>query len=101
MIPKSGYRFSEKIVLKQRAKAKWRLNLIPFRFNAAQTGALRCAACRFFTGAPAALERALPGVNILSSAYGSVRADTGLCERHSAFTTARSPACPQFEANRR
>jgi hypothetical protein len=63
--------------------------------------ALKCGKCRFFTGAPAALERAIPGVNILSSAFGSVRADTGLCERHGVFTTARSAACPQFEANRR
>jgi hypothetical protein len=55
--------------------------------------------CRFFTGAPAALERAVPGLNILSSAYGSVRADSGLCERHGAFTTARRAACPQFEFN--
>jgi hypothetical protein len=97
MIPKSGYRFSEKIILKQQAKAKSRLNLIPFRFSAAQSGAARCAACRFFTGAPAALERAIPGLNILSSAFGSVRADTGLCERHGVFTTTCSRACPQFE----
>jgi len=27
MIPKSGYRFSEKIVLKQQVKAKQRINL--------------------------------------------------------------------------
>jgi hypothetical protein len=95
MIPKSGYRFSEKIMLKQPAKAKSRFNL-PFRFGAA--GAMtRCAVCRFFTGAPAALERAIPGLNILSSAFGSVRADTGLCERHGVFTTARGAACPQFE----
>ena len=66
-----------------------------------QNVAVRCAACRFFTGAPAALERALPGVNILSSTYGSVRADTGLCERHDLFTTAVSPACVQFESIRR
>ncbi len=59
--------------------------------------AARCGACRFFTGAPAALERAIPGVNILSSAYGSVRGDTGLCERHDKLTTAHSMACPQFE----
>jgi hypothetical protein len=59
----------------------------------------RCAACRLFTGAPAALERAIPGLNILSSAYGSVRADTGLCERHGVFTTAHSAACPQFEGS--
>ena len=99
MNPKSGYRFSEKIMLKQKAKAKRRFNLISFRFSAAQNAAARCAACRFFAGAPGALERAIPGVNILSSTYGSVRADTGLCERHGVFTTARSAACPQFEVN--
>ncbi|MGN6747598.1 MAG: hypothetical protein ACTHJS_03305 [Xanthobacteraceae bacterium] len=59
----------------------------------------RCAGCRFFTGAPAALEHAIPGLNILSSAYGSVRGDTGLCQRHEVFVTARSAACPQFESN--
>src|ERR1700745_4429348 len=97
MIPKSGYRFSEKIMLKQQAKAKPRFNLIPFRFSAAG-GMTRCAACRFFTGAPAALERAIPGLNILSSAYGSVRAGTGGGGRGGVFTTAHSAACPQFEA---
>ena len=35
MIPKSGYRFSEKIMLKQQAKAKWRFKVIPFRFSVA------------------------------------------------------------------
>jgi hypothetical protein len=33
MIPKSGYRFSEKIMLKQDTKAKWRFNLVSFRFS--------------------------------------------------------------------
>jgi len=33
MIPKSGYRFSEKIMLKQKDKAKCRINLSPFRFG--------------------------------------------------------------------
>jgi len=47
-------------------------------------------------GAPAALERALPGLNILSSAYGSVRADTGLCERHEHFVTSTTEACSAF-----
>jgi hypothetical protein len=95
MTPKSGYWFSEKIMLKQQAKAKSR----PLRVSTAQSGSARCAACRFFTAAPAALERAIPGLNILSSAFGSVRADTGLCERHDVFTTARSTACPQFEGS--
>jgi hypothetical protein len=107
MIPKSGCRFSEKIMIKQQAKAKYRINLKSFRFNAPPDGATShascratCMACRFFTGAPAELERAIPGLNILSSAYGSVRADTGLCERNDFFTTAATPACPQFEGNR-
>jgi hypothetical protein len=83
MIPKSGCRFSEKAMLKERT-----------------ADSATCSACRFFTGAPAALERALRGVNILSSAYGSVRADTGLCERHVVFTTAHTAACPQFDKSR-
>jgi hypothetical protein len=33
MIPKSGYRFSEKTMLKQHAKAKWWFNLMPFPIN--------------------------------------------------------------------
>jgi hypothetical protein len=34
MMPKSGYRFSEKIMLKQQAEAKCRFNLKSFRFSA-------------------------------------------------------------------
>jgi len=33
MIPKSGYRFSEKIMLKQTAKAEWGFDLILFRLR--------------------------------------------------------------------
>jgi hypothetical protein len=33
MIRKSGYRFSEKIMLKQEAKAKWGFDLKSFRFS--------------------------------------------------------------------
>jgi hypothetical protein len=35
MIPKNGYRFSEKITLEQQPKAKWRFNLKSFRFSSA------------------------------------------------------------------
>jgi hypothetical protein len=56
----------------------------------------RCGACRFFTGDPAALERAIPGLNILSSAYGSVRGDTGLCGQSDTFVTAATAACAAF-----
>jgi hypothetical protein len=45
MIPKSGNRFSDKIMLKQKAKAKRRFNLKSFRFSVmvAHCGA-ECAA---------------------------------------------------------
>lgn len=39
-----------------------------------------CRDCALFVHDAQALERALPGFNILSSALGSVRADTGLCQ---------------------
>ena len=55
-----------------------------------------CMECRFFVYQPAELELALPGLNILSSAYGSVRGHTGLCEQREVFLTAE-PACSQFQ----
>jgi hypothetical protein len=55
-----------------------------------------CARCRSFVAEAAALERAVPGLNILSSAYGAVRAHTGLCERHGTFVTA-SQCCADFQ----
>ena len=55
-----------------------------------------CARCRSFVVEAAALERAVPGLNILSSAYGSVRAHTGLCEVHGTFVTP-AQRCAQFE----
>ncbi|MGA8049644.1 MAG: hypothetical protein WCA09_05645 [Burkholderiales bacterium] len=58
-----------------------------------------CGRCRSFVGEAAALERAVPGLKILSSAYGSVRADTGVCERHGSFVTP-SQSCPEFQPMR-
>jgi len=54
-----------------------------------------CAQCRFCVADPAALERAIPGLGILSSAYGSVRADTALCEKRGVFVTL-AHWCPGF-----
>jgi hypothetical protein len=54
-----------------------------------------CRECHFFTSEPRDLERAVPGVNVLSSAYGSVRADTAICEHRGIFITP-APACPDF-----
>jgi hypothetical protein len=55
-----------------------------------------CKECRFFVAAPGDLERAIPGLNILSSGFGSVRADTGLCAAQDIFVVP-IPACADFE----
>ena len=39
----------------------------------------------------------MPGFNILSSGYGSVRADTGLCSKHEHFVTSATEACAAFK----
>ena len=54
-----------------------------------------CRECRFLLTDPGELERALPGVNILSSAYGSVRAGTAICVQRGIFITP-APACADF-----
>ncbi len=45
----------------------------------------QCRQCRFFENDPAVIEAAFPGLTALSSAYGSVRADAGICSRHELF----------------
>lgn len=54
-----------------------------------------CAYCRYFVSEPAELEQAIPGLNILSSAFGSVRGETGLCRRREVFTLPGG-ACREF-----
>jgi len=41
-----------------------------------------CPRCRHFIDDPQQLEAALPGLTILSSAWGSTRGDAGLCDCH-------------------
>jgi hypothetical protein len=41
-----------------------------------------CAACRHFDTDPARLERRLPGLSALSSAYAATRSRDGACLRH-------------------
>jgi hypothetical protein len=65
MIPKSGYRFSEKIMLKQHAKAKWRLNLISFRFRAFWVP------CRQLGASPAVSEAYVHLTNLSERASGA------------------------------
>ncbi len=58
-----------------------------------------CNECGGFIQAPQELERALPGLNILSSAFGSVRGATGLCTVKETFITAQG-ACERFSPGR-
>ena len=55
----------------------------------------RCRHCLFFVTDPLALEQELPGLRILSSAFGSVRGDTGLCREQQVMTVGRA-SCGRF-----
>jgi hypothetical protein len=59
--------------------------------------AAACTSCCHFQAEPLALERALPGLNALSSGYASVRAEDGLCAVHDRYVAASS-SCPQHSA---
>ena len=56
-----------------------------------------CRHCRHFTDQAADIERLVPGLRILSSAYSAVRADNGICLRHDEIRRP-APACADFEA---
>ena len=47
--------------------------------------AITCKDCCYFIDDPKAIERAFPGLTILSSAYSSTRGNAGICERHDLF----------------
>jgi hypothetical protein len=49
-----------------------------------------CGSCCHFRNDPAAIEAAFAGLTSLSSAFGSVRADDGICERHGRYLSARA-----------
>lgn len=57
---------------------------------------LTCRHCRHFVVEPGELETLIPGLNIVSSAYGSVRADTAYCQFKDMFLLSTA-ACPGFE----
>ncbi|MEG3619807.1 hypothetical protein V5T82_15180 [Magnetovibrio sp. PR-2] len=56
-----------------------------------------CMTCQSFVDDAEALEREIAGVNILSSAYGSVRADTGWCRRWDRFCVSAS-VCDEYQS---
>lgn len=57
---------------------------------------VNCIECAFFQNDPVMLERAFPGLNSLSSAYSSVRAESGTCNRLELFVSSRYE-CTLFE----
>ena len=56
-----------------------------------------CRSCAHFQNDPQEIERQLRGLTSMSSGYGSVRADDGLCLRHDWLCRA-SAVCPDFKA---
>ena len=56
-----------------------------------------CRTCAHFRNDPAYLEAAFAGLASLSSAYGSVRGEDGLCLRHDRYLGAQS-WCGDFTA---
>jgi hypothetical protein len=57
----------------------------------------QCWACRHFRNRPEEIEAAFPGLAVLSSAYGSVRAEDGICLFHERYFPARA-TCGDFSA---
>jgi hypothetical protein len=60
--------------------------------------ARECRRCRHFRNDAKFLESALPGLTIMSSGYGSTRADDGICLRHDRYLGAHS-TCADFSAS--
>jgi hypothetical protein len=44
-----------------------------------------CRDCKYFNNDPAWLERAFPGLNALSSAYGTARGEAGVCSKRDLY----------------
>ncbi|MSP93989.1 MAG: hypothetical protein EXR00_01860 [Alphaproteobacteria bacterium] len=57
----------------------------------------KCRNCRHFRNDPAYLEAAIKGLSAMSSAWGSVRADDGLCLHHDRYLSAEA-SCRDFQA---
>jgi len=64
--------------------------------NAAREGG-SCRSCAHFHNDPKYLEAAFPGWTALGSAYGSTRAEDGICELHGLYLSA-AQGCDRHEA---
>jgi hypothetical protein len=54
-----------------------------------------CQNCAHFQNDPALIEKAYPGLTIMSSGYASVRDKDGLCNYNQLYLSARD-SCPHF-----
>ena len=54
-----------------------------------------CRNCTHFRNDPAFLEKIFKGLSALSSAWGSVRAEDGMCQRHDRYLSANA-FCADF-----
>ena len=57
----------------------------------------QCNTCRHFNDNPEQIERTFPGLAILSSGRGSVRAQDGLCDHHGLYLPGNAE-CADHEA---
>lgn len=57
---------------------------------------MTCRDCRYFNNDPAWLEKVFPGLNALSSAYGSSRGEAGVCSKRDLFLSPNKK-CKYFE----
>jgi hypothetical protein len=54
-----------------------------------------CQQCEHFQNDPAIIEKAYPGLTIMSSGFASVRDQDGLCNYNEIYLSARD-SCPNF-----
>jgi hypothetical protein len=55
----------------------------------------RCRACAYFRNDPAYLETVFAGMSAMSSAWGSTRAEDGICLKHDRYLSADA-GCADF-----
>ena len=54
-----------------------------------------CQHCVYFQNDPGVIEKAYPGLKVMSSGFASVRDQDGLCNYHHLYLSARD-SCPDF-----
>jgi hypothetical protein len=60
----------------------------------------KCLNCRHFRNNPRYLETVFKGLNVLSSAYASVRKDDGICVLHDLYLSADA-CCDSYQSAER